>query len=140
MLVLKILAYFAGFASVVALIIGFNRHCDNKFGYRFFSIMAFIILMLASGCLMAGHYWYESAMHHHGDTLNGMIIMAIGILAAAVQIFWNYRETNVLYGTGGTAVQFGLFGGLTFIAWPLLLLVLVLSFLCGFGAKPVFVN
>ncbi|CAB3751280.1 hypothetical protein [Paraburkholderia humisilvae] len=139
MLVIKILI---GVAIIFALYVGatrFNQHCSARFGHAFFTKRAFYATLTALAFIVAGNLWRDSSIQSHGDTLNGVVLMLIGVTIACVMIVANIRRTNIQYGIGGSVVQLGLFFLLAWIALPLLMIGVVCQFLAIISAKPVYV-
>lgn len=50
--------------------------------------------------LVIGGYWRHSAELNHGDTLNGIMVMGIGVALAGWMVYVNIRRTDVVYGIG----------------------------------------
>lgn len=139
MLVIKILI---GVALIFALYMGatkFNQHCNAKFGHAFFTKGAFFATLAALALIIAGNMWRHSALESHGDALNGIVVMVVGVAIACFMVVANIRRTNMQYGVGGSVVQLGLFFALAWIALPLLIFGLVCQFLALMTAKPVYV-
>nr|WP_141661926.1 hypothetical protein [Burkholderia ambifaria] len=105
----------------------------------FFTKPAFYATAVALVLLIAGNYWRHSAAIGHGDTLNGIAVMAIGIAVACWIVYINIRRTDVIYGIGGSIVQLGLFSALAWVSLPLMALVLIGQFWLIMSAKPVYV-
>ncbi|MGU7843796.1 hypothetical protein ACV22V_30565 [Burkholderia sp. AW33-5] len=139
MLVIKLIIAIAAIAAVVLGITKFNQHCLNKFGHAFFTKPAFYATTVALVLLIAGNYWRHSAELSHGDTLNGIALMALGTAVACWLVYVNVRRTDAIYGIGGSVVQLGLFSALAWVSLPLMALVLIGQFLLIMSAKPVYV-
>ncbi|KVA16851.1 hypothetical protein [Burkholderia ubonensis] len=139
MLVIKLIIAIAAIATIVFGITKFNQHCLDKFGHAFFTKPAFYATTVALVLLIAGNYWRHSAALNHGDTLNGIAIMAIGVAVAGWLVYVNIRRTDAIYGIGGSVVQLGLFSALAWVSLPLMALVLVGQFLLIMTARPVYV-
>ncbi|WP_322044111.1 hypothetical protein [Paraburkholderia sp. J67] len=130
MLVIKI---FIGLAIIFGLYTGvkrFNILCNDKFGHVFFTKHAFIATIAALILILIGNWWRQSAAQSHGDVLNGIIIMALGLAIAGYMIVVNVRETDIVYGVGGSVVQLGAFFILAYLAIPLMI---VAAFFCFFA-------
>ncbi|MHC5225871.1 hypothetical protein [Ignatzschineria sp. LJL83] len=119
----------------------FNEHCDEKFGHEFFTMPMLVVLGIAGGLCLFGSSWYSSALEENnvgrtlftivlnGDTLNGLILMTLGILIYLVVAICNFRETNWIYGIIGTILQFGMLSIFAYIGFILLAIWFIAIFL-----------
>lgn len=139
MLVIKLIVAVATIGLFAFCISKFNQHCTGKFGHAFFSKGAFFITTAALGMLIVGNMWHNSAIQQHGDTLNGIMVMAIGVLLACCLVYANIRKTNAVYGIGGSIVQLGLFSLLAWISLPFIVFGLACQFFLLLTAKHVYV-
>ncbi|RQU99893.1 hypothetical protein DF047_33770 [Burkholderia cenocepacia] len=139
MLVIKLLVAAGAIAAIIFGIMKFNQHCLNKFGHAFFTKPAFYLTAVTLVLLVIGGYWRHSAELNHGDTLNGIVVMGLGVALAGWMVYVNIRRTDVVYGIGGSVAQLGLFSVLAWISLPLMALVLFAQFLLIAMAKPVYV-
>ena len=108
MLVMKCLE---GLTVIVAVCVGlyaFNAHNGRNFGHRFFTVSGLVVSALSIGLVVVGRNWYVDAAQHHDDILNGVLLIAIGIIVGASLVYTNIRRTSPLVGTTGSLVQFGL--------------------------------
>lgn len=141
MLVLKIIGGIVTIIAVIVAMLTFDNHCQEKFKYKFFTIISLVIS--AAGVLIsyAGYSWYDSAVKSGGDILNGIIILSIGLIILTSLIYYNFKRTNLLYGVCGSAVQISVFGGIAYIGAFFFLLFIGLSiFVKIFGnIKPVWI-
>ena len=139
MLVLKIIGAIVAILAIGCSLMAFNNHCNRKFSYSFFTKISFFVTAASLVLVLAGNSWRESATHSNGDILNGIIIMAIGVLMTLGLIFFNFKKTNLLYGTGGTLLQLSLFGVLSIFGMALLIPAAVLAIFFSPTAKPVYI-
>jgi hypothetical protein len=139
MLVLKILGIVALIASVLAALYFFNEHCDKKFSYRFFTTPSFVASAVALVLLIAGNSWRVDALQSGGDVLNGVVVMGLGVLVALGLIYFNFRRTNFLYGTGGTVLQLLVFSVLAYIGIFVFIIAFVLGVIANIGVQRVHV-
>lgn len=139
MLMIKLL----GVAVVVVIFVmgiqRFNQHCERKFGHAFFTKTAFFITAAVLCLLYAGYLWRQSALQSHGDALNGLVLLGIGVLLAGWMVYINIQRTNAIYGIGGSVAQLGLFSILAAVFLPLVFGLLVLQFFFSAGTTPVYV-
>jgi hypothetical protein len=137
-----VLTVLLGLAAVAALIYGVNRfdgHVQQKFGHRFFTKPAWISMLVAVGLAYTGGILYKLAREHNGDTLNGIVLILIGVVIAAILARQNFLRTNPLYGIGGTLGQFFILGILAENALPFLILYAVVTVVVWYRATPVYV-
>lgn len=139
MTVLTILGVIALVAMVLWGCLAFNAHCDRKFSYRFFTQASFAMTVAAMLLLYGGHAWYASAAAAQGDTLNGILLMALGGIAALGLICYNVKRTSLFYGLGGSALQIGLYAPLLYLGILFLILAVAASFVLLMGVRPVYV-
>lgn len=75
--------------------------------------------------IIGGRNWYEHASGHGGDTLNGFVLMILGLAVGAGVLTWNVRKTSLAVGITGSIIHFGLF---PFLSVPVVLLWAVGAF------------
>lgn len=141
MIVITIAAAVAAITLLLMLGGKFDRHCQQRYGHRFFTTGAFGAAALALALFMGGHTWWQDARAHAGDVLNGIALMAFGVVVATALVVRNIRRTGLVVGTVGSAVQVSVFGTL---AWFGFVALVFGAFLFAFlfavsGAKPVWV-
>lgn len=139
MLILKIILVIAAISSFVFGLSRFNLHCSRKFGHMFFTKSMFYATATALAFIVAGCVWRQSAVETNGDQLNGVVLIVIGALIACAMIFGNIRQTNLLYGIGGSIVQLGIFSVLAYVSITVMIVVLFFQFLMVASAKRVYV-
>jgi magnesium-transporting ATPase (P-type) len=135
-----VLTILVGLALIFAALVAgakFNAHCEARFGHKFFTRNAFFCLLITFAFVMIGGSIYHEAAISGGDKLNGVLLIAVGVVIAVVLAFINFRRTDAVYGIGGTVIQFVVLGALAYIAVPLLIMFFVLSIL--FAAAPRYV-
>jgi hypothetical protein len=137
MLVLKILSMIASVIMVLIAISRVNEHCHKKFSYRFFTKLSFAVAAVATWATTAGYHWFANSWASGGDILNGMIIMIIGGLFAGGLIYYNIKMTDIIYGIGGSALQFALFVPLALASAFLIFLMLLGVIMGNVGTTPV---
>lgn len=139
MLILKIIMVIAAISSLVFGLSRFNLHCSRKFGHMFFTKSMFYATATALAFIVAGCVWRQSAVETNGDQLNGIVLIVIGTLIAFAMIVGNIRQTNLVYGIGGSIVQLGLFSVLAYVSITMMIVVLFFQFLMLASAKRVYV-
>ncbi|HYD60543.1 MAG TPA: hypothetical protein VEC35_09325 [Noviherbaspirillum sp.] len=85
----------------------FNRHCDRKFHFRFFSKRSFGLMTMATFLFVGGVA--AIAQKTEMAQMIGWTVIAAGAVVAWWILYQNFTKTNLLYGAIGTAAQFGLF-------------------------------
>ncbi|PWD88986.1 hypothetical protein [Ignatzschineria cameli] len=118
MTVLIVLGVILGILLFMGAIYLFNQHCEDEFGYQFLTLGATGFLGIGAAIFYGGLKWYQSSLTGTGseflglevnrETLNGLVVMGIGLLMYLLTAVVNYKETDWLYGTIGTALQFTL--------------------------------
>lgn len=121
MLVLQIIAGLAILAATVWAFFAFNKHCEEKFNYRFFTKQSFLIVGAAIITIALGNEWRLNLIKEHGDVLNGILVMGVGGVIALYLTFVNFKKTNLIYGLAGSTVQIVLFGTLAYIGIAVLI-------------------
>lgn len=139
MLILKIALMVAVFAGIVTGIKRFNTHCFYKFGHEFFTWSAYWRTVIGLCLIVAGLFWWNAAARQHGDTLNGLVVIAAGIAVLISLIYINIQRTGLLYGIAGSLVQLGLFYVLALVGVPILLFALVCQCIVLATARPVYI-
>lgn len=140
MIVLSIIGILVAMGLLYWAFVAFNEHCDDKFGYCFFTKPVLIGLGLAGGLFLAGHYWYEAASADpEGDIVNGIVLMVISIGIYIGFAVYNFKSTNIVYGIIGTVIQFSLLSVIAYFGIILLSIYFVLSFLGSLTTERVVV-
>ncbi|MCZ4279598.1 hypothetical protein O4H49_02335 [Kiloniella laminariae] len=139
MLVLKIIIGIIILAGAFFSFLTFNNHCNRKFGYRFFTMTSFVIVGASLILISIGHEWRLDALKENGDILNGIILMIIGVLISMYLVFKNFKETNFVYGLGGSIVQLSIFGVLTYLGIVVLIITIAIFIVGNMGAQRVYV-
>lgn len=122
-----VLSAMAGIAKGIQL---FSRHCRRRFGYRLFTKRGFWLAAIGINFLWWGFYAWGTAYLHHDPQSGGVVLMGMGLAAIAWLIYENIRDTDILHGTGGSALQLVLFFPLAIYGVPMLLIsILFLLFL-----------
>ncbi len=139
MLVLSIIGIILALIVIGWLCLEFNSYCNKKFSYYFLSKFSLSIIAISATLLLIGYKWYQYSLSEQGDTLNGMIIMGIGIFFALALIYLNIKSTNFIYGFLGTVLQFSIFLPLWYAGIIFIIIGIVLCVLMCFSTKPVYV-
>jgi hypothetical protein len=122
-----VLSAIVGIAKGIQL---FSRHCRRRFGYRLFTKRGFWLAAIGINFLWWGFYAWGTAYLHHDPQSGGVVLMGMGLAAIAWLIYENIRDTDILHGTGGSALQLVLFFPLAIYGVPMLLIsILFLLFL-----------
>lgn len=139
MLSLKILLAVGLVAALLATFFKFNAHCEHKFRYRFFTKEAYFFAVFADILILFGISVWQSAVTHHGDKLNGVVIIALGIGVLGWLFYRNFRETNFLYGLLGSALQIVLLAFVGGAALPFVVMLFFVRAVLFSDAMPVYI-
>lgn len=139
MLVLQIITGILVFAGVIWGFLAFNNHCENRFDYKFFTVVSFFTVGASLLLIHLGNEWRLTSIQENGDILNGIVLMIIGGLVALTLGFFNFKNTNIAYGLGGSAVQLTVFGALAYLGIFILIVGLMLAIIGSLGAERVYV-
>ncbi len=151
MLVLKILGVVIALFILLVIIIGFNEHCQEKFGHRFFTTPMLVVLGVLGGVMMIGHSWYESSLETYSsgyelfkiiinnETSNGLVMMALSLFAYIGIAIYNFIKTNWIYGFFGTIIQFGLLSLIAYVGAVILIIGGILAFFGSTFSQSVYV-
>jgi hypothetical protein len=126
-------------ATVIAIAKGiqlFSRHCRRRFGHSFFTMRSFWITAIAINLIWWGLYFWAKATLHHAPLSDGLILIALGLAATAWLLYENIRDTDLLYGIGGSALQLALFFPLAVCSFPLLVVAMVVMVIASYKAGP----
>lgn len=117
----------------------FNDHCEWRFGHAFFTKQAFFRTAIALALIVVGNRWGGSSAQHHSNLINGLLLIALGIGIITVLAYQNVKQTNLLFGLGGTAIQIPIFWLLAWVSIPILFIVLICQFAVLSTAQPVYI-
>lgn len=139
MTVLKILGFFFAFCAIVGLIEMINSKFEKNFNFAIFSKPMAITQLINGLFFFVGKSWYDSAVVHNGDKLNGEILMALGVIIAISTIVMIYKRTNLMYGTLGSVIHIASLLFFSFIGSFLFILYVIGNIILIFTSKPVYV-
>ncbi|MDP1905496.1 MAG: hypothetical protein Q8M09_14820 [Pseudomonadota bacterium] len=131
MLALKIIGVVSLVIGLAWSLIAFDARCYERYAYNFFTRKTLLKIAIAIVFLYGGYAWFNNAVANKNDTLNGLVLMAIGVVIVVILAYQNYKNTDWLHGTAGTALQLTVFGVLAVWAIQLLALVMVFALLAG---------
>ncbi len=126
-------------AAVIAIAKGiqlFNRVCWRRFGHSLFTLRSFWITAIAINLIWWGLYFWANATLHHTPLSDGLILLSLGLAATAWLLYENIRDTDLLYGVGGSALLFALFFPLAVASFPLLAVAMVVMVIASHKAGP----
>lgn len=111
-----------------------DKYSQKVYAYEFFTTDNLVIAIIGYALLFGGFLWYKDALGDHGDTLNGIVLMFIGLPFIVALIYKNLKATSLIFGTLATIFQLIVFAASTvFILYGVLLLMAWLS-----DTKPVY--
>lgn len=87
MLVLKIIGVLVGLFLLAMFVSGMNDYTQKKYRYEIFNWYNLAAAGVGYGLMLFGRNWYLEALSNRGDTLNGMILFAIGVLIIFMVVF-----------------------------------------------------
>jgi hypothetical protein len=105
MVVLSIIGVIVFLAILFASIKKLDTYTDEKFGYQFFDSSNIALITIGAWLCYFGYDWYMDAVKEGSDTLNGILMMAIGTIFYLLQIFINFSSTNFKIGFFGSIFQ-----------------------------------
>ena len=139
MLVLQIIIGLIVLTAIIWSFFAFNNHCENKFDYRFFTMPSFLTAGVSLISIFLGNEWRVNSIQENGDILNGIVIIGIGVIIALYLVYLNFKNTNLIYGLGGSAVQLAVFGVLAYFGFLILILGIVVSVFASMAEQRVYV-
>jgi len=104
-----------------ALVEKFEVKMNSKFQHSFFSWESFAAITVANWMIFFGNNWHESAIAHHTDTLNGIVLMVLALIIYLSWIAYNISKSDYKWGMIGS-----LFSGLLFLPGSALAFVTIL--------------
>jgi len=114
----------------------FSRHCRRRFGRSFFSVRGFWIAAIGINLLWWGYVAWGTALLRHEPISGSLILMATGLAAVLWLVRANVRDTDLLYGTSGSALQLVVFFPVALYGVPLLAFTLLFLLFASFKAGP----
>lgn len=132
MFILSILGVLLSAAAVYGFIEWFNTYSHKEGQYKFFSsehTMAYVAsyLLILFGYKMIENHWRD-------DSLNGIIVLAIGIIILILTILNNFKSTKRSLAIKGTLAQVILYVPITVVG--LIILAAAVAFFAQ--TKPVY--
>jgi hypothetical protein len=134
---LHVLAVLVCFVAALFALYYFNRHCERRFQYKFFSVSAFGSLAFATVLFIAG----VLLLARHSDA--GRIFGWTFVFSGGGVVWWiwyrNFTRTNLLYGFAGTLFQVALFVSFASAGFFAGLLACAIVFIALSSIQPVYV-
>lgn len=118
----------------------FSRRCRRRFGYSFFRARGFWLAAVGINFLWWGYSFWATAQLRHILLTGGLILLAMGFAATTWLIFENVRDTDLLHGIGGSALQLTLFFPLALYGIPLLVIMLFFLIFAAYKGAPAWIN
>ena len=116
MTVLTIIAILVIALAIYFIVKSMNNYTYEKFSYQFFDESSMFMISIGYLAVFFGNELYKSALSStNGDTLNGAIIIGIGIFLLLIQVLINFKSTNFIFGLFGTIIQFVLLVPITVV-------------------------
>lgn len=139
MLVLKVLGVIAIIIGIISVVGILNQKCMEKFQVPLFSKGTAEGIFIAAICLFAGMLWYQEALKSKGDTLNGIVLLALGGIITIGILISSYRKTDIIFGTLAAVIHIFLLVLMTYIGVPLFIIYIIGTLILIFSSKPVYV-
>ncbi|WP_443862928.1 hypothetical protein [Fusobacterium ulcerans] len=139
MLVLKVLGVIAIIIGIISVVGILNQKCMEKFQVPLFSKGTAGGIFIAAICLFAGMLWYQEALKSKGDTLNGIVLLALGGIITIGILISSYRKTDIIFGTLAAVIHIFLLVLMTYIGVPLFIIYIIGTLILIFSSKPVYV-
>ncbi len=95
-------------------------------------------LFIAAICLYVGIIWYDFANDANEDTLNGIILITLGLLIIISMFISFYKNTNFLFGTLTVFIHIIVLGLMITIGIPLFVAYIFCWIMALFSSKPVY--
>lgn len=114
----------------------FRRHCQQRFGYGFFTARGFWLSAIGINFLWWGYYFWATAPLRHTPPSGGLLLMAMGIAAAAWLTYQNVRDTDLPHGVGGSSLQLMLFFPVAVYGIPLLVIAMFFLLFASYKGAP----
>lgn len=114
----------------------FGRHCRRRFGQSLFTARGFWLSAIGLNFLWWGYYAWATAPLHQTSASGGLVVMAMGLAAVVCLIYENVRESDLLYGIGGSTLQLVLFFPVALYGIPMLAIVLIFLLFATYKGAP----
>lgn len=98
MIVILIIALIIFVIVTYQIITKLDEVMEYKFNYRFFHKKSLVIYTLIYIGLYCGYTLFQEAVAHHGDILNGILIMFISVISFIYILVKNVRNTDSIWG------------------------------------------
>ena len=99
MTVLYIIGALLVIALIFALVAKINAFSENSYKYEFFTWGNLAFTTVSYITLYFGRKWYLTELIlKDGDTLNGLILIGIGVLMILGLLFTHIKNTNFIFG------------------------------------------
>ena len=105
MIVILIIALIIFVIVTYQIITKLDEVMEYKFNYRFFHKKSLVIYTLIYIGLYCGYTLFQEAVAHHGDILNGILIMFISVISFIYILVKNVRNTDSIWGVLLTFTQ-----------------------------------
>ena len=109
MLVLKIIGVLAVLFLLAMFVSRMNSYTQKKYRYEIFNWYNLTAAGVGYGFMLYGRSWYLEEVTKGGDTLNGMILFAIGMFIIFMVVRNNIKKTSFKFGLYFSVVQLALY-------------------------------
>lgn len=98
MTVLTILGVLAGAFALLVLVARINNYSYRKYKYDIFNWGNFSVSAIGYVAIFFGNNWFHQELAHHGDILNGQLLVLIGLLFIAGVVYSNIKKSSFIFG------------------------------------------
>lgn len=134
MTVLTIIGVLITLILIALFIQSSNEYSMKVYGYEIFNAGNFMVSVFGYLAIYFGNSWYSEALKEQGDLLNGQLLMGIGGLFLLAAIYFNIKNTSLVYGLMMSIVTEILYAAAT----PVVLLGLLVAAAFFAETKPVY--
>jgi len=112
-----------------------NEYTIRKYSYKFYSIAHFIQIIIGNWIIYFGYDMYVKALKNSGDTLNGQLLILIGVVVILFILYKNFKYVSFFNALILSILQLLL--SIPLSIGTFLILIIAVAFFSGI--KPVYV-
>lgn len=83
----------------------FDSYTNKKYRYNFFEIKSYLFVVSGYGLVILGKYIVESAYRINASTLDGTLLIYIGLFIIMYITYKNFSKTSFMIGLFGSILQ-----------------------------------
>jgi len=134
MIVISIIGILVGVFLLFVFISYINACSSRDYNYEFFNWGNYIISSIGFWMIYFGDKWYANALKNNSDILNGQLLVGIEISIIVVVVYFNIKQTTLLFGFAISLLQLMIYAGLAIVG--LYALIIAIAFFAN--TKPVY--